>query len=85
MEFFTPIPEAQAIIANRGVYRQVSLYTRGGKVYAKIGSGFIRMMQGGTMSTPHGKWLEIDVPEGEAVESQGYLTYTETKLIGGAS
>ena len=81
MNFFTIIPEAQAVIVVRGVYRQVPLFERGGKIYAKIGNGFVRLMQGGGMSTPAGKWIEYDVPEGEAVEAQGYLTYTPVKMI----
>lgn len=81
MDFFTPIPEAQAVVLSRGVYRQVPLFTRGGKVYAKIGTGFVRLMQGGAMSTPVGKWIETDVPEGTCTESQGYLTYSAPKLL----
>lgn len=81
MEFFTPIPEAQAIIAVRGVYRQVPLFTRSGKTYAKIGSGFVRLMAGGGMSTPVGKWVDVDASEGILTESQGYLTYSAPKLI----
>lgn len=85
MDFFTPIPEAQAVVLSRGVYRQVALFARGGKVYAKIGSGFVRLMQGGSMSTPVGKWIDTYVPEGECAETQGYLVYVPQKLIGGAS
>lgn len=81
MDFFTPIPGAQAVVVTRGVYRQVPLFTRGGKTYAKIGAGFVRLMQGGSMSTPNGKWIDFDVPEGQCVESQGYLLYSEPKMI----
>jgi hypothetical protein len=81
MDFFTPIPEAQAIILTKGMYRQVPLFTRGGKVYAKIGTGFARLMQGGGTSSPASKWVETDVPEGVCVEKQGYLTYSAPKLV----
>jgi hypothetical protein len=81
MDFFTPIPEAQAIVMTRGVYRQVPLFTRGGKTYAKIGSGFVRLMAGGGMSTPVGKWIDVDAPEGILTEHQGYLTYSAPKMI----
>ena len=30
MEYFTVIPEGQAIMVSRGVYRQVPVYVRGG-------------------------------------------------------
>ena len=34
MDFFTVIPEGQGIIQARGVYRQVALFERKGRVYA---------------------------------------------------
>lgn len=39
MSFFSAIPEAQGIIHAAGIYAQVPLYERGGKVYAKRGAG----------------------------------------------
>ena len=47
MEYFTVIPEGQAIMVSRGVYRQVPIYVRGGKVYARHGGGYVRLIQGG--------------------------------------
>lgn len=77
MDFFTAIQEAQAILHSRGVYRQVPLFTRGGHVYARQGTGFIRLMQGGTTSSPNGKWIEIYMPEevGSYREHQGYVNF----------
>ena len=77
MDFFTAIQEAQAIIHSRGVYRQVPLFTRAGHVYAKQGSGFVRLMQGGTTSSPNGRWIDIYMPpeSGTYREHQGYVNY----------
>ncbi len=77
MDFFTAIPEAQAIVFSKGVYRQTALFARGGKIYAKHGSGFVRLMQGGGSSHPNLRWYEVHVPEeaGTWREHQGYVDY----------
>lgn len=75
MDFFTAIPEAQGIIITKGTYRQVSLFARAGRVYAKNGTGFVRLFQGGSTSHPGVRWLELDAPGGKCVESQGYVEY----------
>jgi hypothetical protein len=77
MEYFTVIPEGQAIMVNRGVYRQVQVYVRSGKVYARHGSGYVRLIQGGSTSAPNIRWVEIDTPNGEYDERSGYVFYTE--------
>ena len=78
MDFFTAIQEAQAILHSRGVYRQVPLFERGGHVYAKQGQGFVRLMAGGTTSTPNGKWIDIYMPpeSGPFREHQGYVKFS---------
>lgn len=76
MQFFTIIPEGQAIVHGRGVYRQVPIYERGGHVYAKHGGGFIRLTQGGSTSAPNIRWADVDTPVGSWAEEKGYVTYT---------
>ena len=75
MTFFTIIPEAQAIVHVRGVYRQVPLYLRGERIHAKYGAGFVRLSQGGSTSAPNVRWAEIDTPCGTWSEQGGYVTY----------
>ena len=75
MKFFTQIPEGQAIVHGRGVYRQAPIYLRGGKVYAKHGGGFVRLHQGGGTSPPSLRWAEIFTPDGGHVEKSGYVEY----------
>ena len=74
MDYFSPIPEGQAIILNRGVYRQSAVFSRAGKVYAKYGAGFVRLMQGRTSSHPNIRWIDIDTGDTKTVERHGYLT-----------
>lgn len=47
MSFFKEVEGEAAILIENGVYKQVPLYTRDGYLYAKIGSGFVRIMADG--------------------------------------
>ena len=78
MNYFTVIPEGQAILNTKGVYRQVMIYRRldsiceyDGRIYAKYGAGFIKLAQGGTTSHPNVRWLGIDPGEGRYLEAKG--------------
>ena len=77
MDFFTVIPEGQGIIQARGVYRQVALFERKGRVYAKHGGGYVRLNQGGSTSAPNIRWTDLDTPNGEHDERSGYVFYSE--------
>lgn len=57
---FHVIDGAQAILCSKGVYRQVALYRREDRVYAKWGSGFVRLGSDGGTSVPHVSWRAID-------------------------
>ena len=78
MNYFSIIPEGQAIINTKGVYRQVAIYQRASSInegrkilYAKFGSGFIRLLQGGATSNPNVRWHEIDAAEHSYIEERG--------------
>ncbi len=71
MNFFTVIPEGQAIVHARGVYRQVPIYERGGHVYARFGGGMVRLNMGGATSAPNVRWAEAWAPAGQIVEKPG--------------
>ena len=75
MDFFTAVPDAQAILHSKGVYRQVALYTRGDKVYAKWGAGFVRLSQGGATSHPNVRWADFDPGHGIMQEKAGSVIY----------
>lgn len=47
MSFFKEVEGEAAVLVIGGVYSQVPLYTRDGYLYAKYGSGFVRLMADG--------------------------------------
>ena len=51
-DLFKKTEDAFAILFSKGVYRQAPLYTKGGELFAKYGSGFIRLYDKGTTSVP---------------------------------
>ncbi len=75
MDYFSEIPEGQAIVMTRGVYRQVKLYERGGKVYARHGSGLVKLSQGGSTSAMNVRWMQIDPGDGGYKEERGSVFY----------
>lgn len=75
MHFFTAVEDGQAIIHSKGVYRQVPIYVRADKVYAKYGGGFVRLAQGGATSAPNVRWAEIDPGLGAYHETKGQVLF----------
>lgn len=47
MSFFKEIEGEAAILVENGVYKQVTLYSRDGYLYARTGGGFVRLMADG--------------------------------------
>jgi hypothetical protein len=47
MSFFKQVEGEAAILVTNGVYSQTELYTWNGYLYAKSGSGFVRLMMDG--------------------------------------
>ena len=76
MKFFSSIDEGQAIVMSKGSYRQVPLYERGGRVYAKYGAGFVRLNKGGSTSNLAVRWSEYDAPNGVITEKGHEVIYT---------
>lgn len=69
MQLFHVIDDAQAILHSKGQYRQVPMYHRGAKVYAKWGASFIRLLGNGCTSHPNVRWDEYELEGG--VEDTG--------------
>lgn len=59
-QLFHIIEGAQAVLASRGVYRQAPLYRREDRIYAKFGSGFVRLDQCFGTSAPNVSWRSLD-------------------------
>ena len=56
---FSIIQDGQAVIRHGVVHRQVAIYDRGGKVYAKSGSGFVRVFGDGRTAHTDIKWEDL--------------------------
>lgn len=48
MSFFKQVEGEAAVLVENGTYKQVDVYTRDGYLYAKVGSGFVRIMADGS-------------------------------------
>jgi len=60
MNFFSKIDDAYVLLRQNGVYRQADLYRRGSNLFAKTGSGYIRLGISGSTSAPKVIWMELD-------------------------
>ena len=60
MEFINRIDGALAWIRQSGIYRQTEVYRRGQFLFAKVGSGYVRLGISGATSHPKITWMEID-------------------------
>lgn len=69
MNYFSEIPEGQAIVCNGGVYKQVPIAVRKGLIHVKHGSGYVRLHSGGGTSIPKMRWYEIDAADGDYEEN----------------
>ena len=76
MKYFSDIPEGKAIVHSKGVYRQVKIAQRDGRVYARHGAGYVRLNKGGTTSCIAVLWREVDAPDGMITEDGVGVYYT---------
>lgn len=65
MDLFHIIDDAQAIIKQNGVFRQVKVYRRGIDIYVASGTEFIKLMSRGNTSVPSVSWLDLDAKDVE--------------------
>lgn len=53
MSYFKPLQEGDcAVVVERGVFRQVPLFTFRDQLFAKVGAGFVRLSSDGATSKP---------------------------------
>lgn len=57
---FNIVEGAFVVTLEKGVWRQVDLFEREGKIFAKQKGGFIALMNNGTTSVPTVKWHGIN-------------------------
>jgi len=63
-DLFHIIDDAQVILRTKGTYYQRKLYSRGARIYAQHGGGFIRLGSSDATSNPNVSWEAISLPEG---------------------
>ena len=69
MRLFHVLDDMFCILLSRGTYKQAELYRRGEHLYAKHGSGFVRLMARGGTSAPNVSW--VDMNTNQHVKSSG--------------
>lgn len=58
---FMPLEEGDAaVVYEKGVFRQCPLYVRAGELYAKLGSGYIRLKADGSTSKPAARLDQLE-------------------------
>jgi len=66
-------PELQIVTRTKGVFKQCTLYHRdGGYLYAKDGSGYVRILARGMTTKPHTRWDYIE-GSGEIAVSDDFM------------
>lgn len=71
MGHFKEISGAAAVMWSMfGLYREAKVFDDGQFLYAKCGSGFARLLNGGYSSTKM-RWTKLIPPEGQQVKMSG--------------
>jgi len=60
MAVFASIPGATVIVKRMGVYRQADVFKYDGRLFAKIGSGFVALHRDGDTSVPRTGWEALE-------------------------
>lgn len=63
-DLFHIIQEAQIVLRSKGTFYQKKVFRRGDRIYAQMGSGFIRIGAGDATSNPSVSWESLDLPKG---------------------
>lgn len=58
MDLFEVVEDALVVLFSRGVYRQLPVFRRGDKFFAKVGAGFVRLHRGGSTTVPAIRWID---------------------------
>lgn len=60
---FHQIQDSSVVLKSRGVYKQTACFAHNGQVFAKCGSGFIKLFKhlNGT-SNPNVSWEDVQLP-----------------------
>lgn len=61
MNLFHQLEGEVAIVRARGVFKQVDIFERGGQLFVKLGSGFVRLLDNHKTSVPTTFWEELSI------------------------
>lgn len=79
-ELFHIVDDCQIILICKGVYRQTNVYRRNDKIYAKWGSGFVRLLASGGTSKTDVRWESL--PDDPAISRSTLdIVYLSPKVI----
>lgn len=74
---FQQIEHQQAVVVSNGTYQQVDLYARGSQLFAKHGSGYVRLYADGSTSKPKLRLDTLTIPAHMMRKSElGKLRYS---------
>lgn len=68
---FKTIEGSFVVLCSRGLYKQVAIAQRGQELYAKLGSGYARLMHSQHTSLDNTKWIELSLPDGYEYDGKG--------------
>lgn len=74
MNHFHQLEGEQVILRSGGVFKQVDLFERDDILFAKHGSGYVRLLDKGQTSHPKTFWDEMSVRH--KIVTHGYLKQT---------
>lgn len=63
MDRFHIIEDAAVILRSKGVFKQVQVFRRGDELYARHGSGFIKLFPRGGTTHSNVSWLDMELPQ----------------------
>ena len=78
MSLFQIIENEQAILSNAGLYIQTDLYKLDGVLYAKLGSGFVRLYADSSTSKPKVRLVRLTGPVDLKRTPNNHLCLPET-------
>ena len=82
MQLFHIIDDTQVILRSRGVYKQVPMYRQGEELFAKHGSGFVKLCSNKGTTAPSVSWVDMDKHD-EIEKTGGHCN--NPQWIGGVS
>ena len=77
---FHIVEDSYVVLRSKGIWKQTELHSRNEELYAKHGSGFIGLRDGGTTTIPNVSWETIDSKRDWNVIKMGRLQLLPLKV-----